>query len=286
MRELLLQRRIRVREREVPPPLVRPRPVVDHIAGEVIVPCAHHIEKKRLLHVDEHRKVIRRDRNAPLGVSVQFVGDAIDRELLLRPQVLRQRIVLVFRPKCSLVLEFEVHRVLNRRDLVVVVTRRPRHDRPLVHLLAVRGVERRRLLERATLSQFIGAEIGVLIPQLLILRELVEHLAPLTVPFGMLGLVEDLFGHVARTYHRAGHDARYLPSRSRKAEDIPRQHTHTLPRLLHRSGGFARLRIVDDDKLRADGATVRLLVLHAANASRDAGDAHKHPRRFRTRDGR
>ena len=125
MCELHLQRWIGIREGEVPPPLVRPRTVVDQIAREVIVPSAHDEEEQRLLHVDEHRDVVRRDRDTPLGVPVQLVHNAVDGELFFRSQVLRKRIVLVFRVERRLVGQLEVHRVLNRADLVVVVPRRP-----------------------------------------------------------------------------------------------------------------------------------------------------------------
>ena len=151
-RELRLQGRIRLAQGEVPPPLVGPRPVVDHVAGEVIVPGAHDVKEQRLLHVDEHRDMVRRDGNRPLGVSVQLVHDSVDGQLLVRPQVLGERLVLVLSPERRLVGELQVHRMLDRRDLVVVVAVGPRHDRPLVHLRPMLPVKLGRPLERPALA--------------------------------------------------------------------------------------------------------------------------------------
>ena len=148
------------------------------------------------------------------------------------------------------------------------------------------GVECRRRLECAFLAQFVGAEVGVLVPQFLVLRHLVEHLAAFAVPFGVLRLVEDLFGHVARSNHRAGHDAGDLLPRPCESEDVARQHTHTLPGLLDRPRRLGGLRIVDHDELRTDRPPVRLLVLHATDAPRDARDAHQHTRGRRARNRR
>ena len=285
MRELPLEGRVRVRKRKVPPPLVWPRAVVDHAAREVVVPRAHDVEEKRLLHVDEHRDVVRRDGHAALGVSVQVVHDPVHGELLLGAQVLRQRVVLILGPERRLVRELQVHRVLDGRQFIMVVAGGPCHDRSLVHLGAVSPVEFRRLGERPPLAQLVGAEVGVAVPKLIVLRELVEHLAPLPVPFGMLRAVEHLLGHVAGADDGAGHHAGDLASGAGEAEDIAREDANALAGLLGGAGGLARLRVVHDHELRADGAPVGALVLHAANASRYAGDAHDRARRGRAHDG-
>ena len=137
----------------------------------------------------------------------------------------------------------------------------------------MRGVERGRLLERSFLPQFVGAEVGVAVPQLLVLRELVEHPAPLAVPLRVLRAVEHLLGHVAGADDRARHDARDLPARPCKTEDVARKNADALPRLLRRSSRLRCLRVVDNDKLRANRPPVGALVLHASDAPGDAGDA-------------
>ena len=45
LRECGLDGRVRVRQRELPPMLVRPRSLIDHRPGEIIVPRDHHVEQ-------------------------------------------------------------------------------------------------------------------------------------------------------------------------------------------------------------------------------------------------
>ena len=75
--------------------------------------------------------------------------------------------------------------------------------------------------------------------------------------------------------HREEMDAGAKVSWPGEAEDVAGEDADALPGLLHRSRRLARLRIVDDDELRADRATVGLLELHAANAARDARDPYE-----------
>ena len=60
-RELLLERHVRVIQREEATLLVRPLSVVDDAAREVVVPSDDAVEEHRLLDVDECRHVRRRD---------------------------------------------------------------------------------------------------------------------------------------------------------------------------------------------------------------------------------
>ena len=172
--------------------------------------------------------------------------------------------------------------MLHGGDLVVVEPGGPRHDSARIHFHLVFPVELGRLGERAFLAELVGAKVGVAVPQLLVPRHLVEHLAPLAVPLGVLRLVEYLLGHVSWADHRAGHDAGYLPARPGKAEYVPGEDADALARLLERPGRLARLRIVDHDELRADRPAVRLLVLHAAYASRYARHADEDSGRGRS----
>ena len=285
-RKLHLQRHVRVGEREEAPVLVGPLAVVDYASREVVVPRGDAVEEHRLLDVDERRQVRRRDGDAEPRVSVYARRDSVERQLLLGAQVLRQRLVLVLRPERGLVGELQVHRVLHGGELVVVEPRGPRDKRALVHLRSVAAVELGRLKERPLLAQLVGAQVGVLVPQRLVLREPVHHAAPLAVPLGVLRAVEHLLGHVAGADHGAGHHARDLAARPREAEDVARQHADALPRLLGRSRRLARLRVVHDDELGTDRAPVGALVLHAANASRYPGDADYRSGGSRARDCR
>ena len=215
----------------------------------------------------------RRDGDAEPRVSVDAGRHAVERQLLLGAQVLGERLVLVLRPERGLVGELQVHRVLHGGELVVVEPRGPRHDRALVHLRPVLAVELGRPQERPLLAQLVRAEVGVLVPQLLVLGEPVHHAAALPVPLRVLRAVEHLLGHVAGADHRAGHHARDLAAGTREAEYVAREDADALPRLLRRSRRLGCLRVVDDDELGSDSPPVGALVLHAANASRYSGDA-------------
>ena len=119
-------------------------------------------------------------------MAVQLVGNPINRQLLFRSEIFRQRVVLIFCPKRRLVGELEIHGMLNRRDLVVVVSGRPGNDRAFIHFRLMSRIESSRFLESSFLAKFIGTKIGIPVPKLLVSRKLIEHLAPLTVPFRVL----------------------------------------------------------------------------------------------------
>ena len=68
-RKLLLERDVRVVQREEPSLLVRPLAVVYDAPREIVVPRDGAVEEHRLLDIDERREVRRRDGNAKTGVS-------------------------------------------------------------------------------------------------------------------------------------------------------------------------------------------------------------------------
>ena len=141
-------------------------------------------------------------------------------------------------------------------------------------------------LECTFLAKLIRPKICITIPKFLISRKLINHLAPLTVPFRMFCLVENLLRHISRTDDSAWHYSRYLFTRSCKSKNVTCKHTNTLSRLLDRASRFACLRVIDNDELRANGSAVRLFELHAANSPCNACHANNHARRGGASNGR
>ena len=90
----------------------------------------------------------------------------------------------------------------------------------------------------------------------------------------MLASIEDLVRHVARTNDRAWHDTGDFLARTCKTENVADQDADAFLRLLDRAGAFRGLRVIDDDKARANAPTVLTFELHAADASGDAGNAN------------
>ena len=147
-------------------------------------------------------------------------------------------------------------------------------------------VEVGRRLEVAVRAERLGADVGVLLPELHVLRHLVEHLRPLAVPVGMRLPVEDGVGHVAGADDGAGHDAGYLLPRSGETEDVPGKHPDALPRLLQTSRRLRGLGVVDDDEAGTDVAPVGALVFHAADSPGDPRHADDDAGRRTPGDGR
>ena len=71
-RRRLADGRPHISQREVRPPLLRPRPVVDDVAREALLPRTEHPEQHLLLHVDEHREVITAEWHFAAAITVEF----------------------------------------------------------------------------------------------------------------------------------------------------------------------------------------------------------------------
>ena len=56
-------------------------------------------------------------------------------------------------------------------------------------------------------SQSLGANLGVALPEGFVRRKRIDHSRSLAVPFGMLVAIENVVGHVAGANDGAGHDA-------------------------------------------------------------------------------
>jgi hypothetical protein len=82
------------------------------------------------------------DRHVATDVSVQLRGYLVGRQHLLAFS-LDDRLVLVFREERGLIAQLQVHGVLDRGQLVLVVALRPGDHGPGIHLLAVLAIEGR-----------------------------------------------------------------------------------------------------------------------------------------------
>jgi hypothetical protein len=120
---------------------------------------------------------------------------------------IRQRLVLILGKESRLVLQPEIHGMLNRRCLVLVVAFRPRHDGTFVHQFPVLLVEGCGFGQPLFLPQTLCSDLSILLPQLLVGRERIDHLRPLALPLRMLVAVQNPVGHILRSDDRAGHDA-------------------------------------------------------------------------------
>ena len=93
--------------------LLGPRAILQHRPGEVLRPRRHGVEEERLLDVHERRHPVAGERYPPLRQTVHLAGDLVHGEHHLVAHVLRQRIVLVLAHERRLVLELQIHGVLQ-----------------------------------------------------------------------------------------------------------------------------------------------------------------------------
>ncbi|KKL53193.1 hypothetical protein LCGC14_2277880, partial [marine sediment metagenome] len=149
--------------------------------------------------------------------AVDLLGDLVSRENLLL-SLLHHRLVLVLGEERRLVLELQVHRVLDGRQLVGVVPGLPCGLRAGVHLVPVFAVELRGLSAAAFTAEALGPDSGVLIPQVGVGRKGVQHLRPLALPLWVLLAVEEAVGHVAGADDGAGHEPSDLDARPGQAQ--------------------------------------------------------------------
>lgn len=115
--------------------------VVDDVAGEVGLPRGHHVEQHLLLHVDEGRQVLALHRHLAAAAAVGLAGDVVGVERLGLARLLDQRLVLILSPESGLILEIQIHGMLDGTDLVRVMALGPGHHGPLIHFLAMLSVE-------------------------------------------------------------------------------------------------------------------------------------------------
>jgi hypothetical protein len=256
--------------------------IVEDVAGEVILPGGHNVEEQAGLHVDEHRDVVAADRHLAALHAVELARDLVCGELVRLGGFLWQRLVLVLGEERRLVLKLQVHRVLDRGEFVMVEPLRPGNNGSLIHRFPVGAVELGGFIARVAQTQALRANFGVPLPELLIGGERVDHPGPLAVPLRVLVAVQDVVGHVAGADDRAGHDARDLVARTGQAEDGAGQDALARGTLRERPRRLIGLRVVKHHQRRPHGLAVGPLVLHAANAARDAGDLDDRPARLAT----
>ena len=109
--------------------------------------------------------------------------------------------------------------MLKRRNLVFVVPLRPRHAGARVHLPLADAVELIRCGGALSGSLAFAAELGVLAPQSIFGRPLVDELRPLALPRRMPSTIKEPIGEIVRADHGDRAEARDLLPRPGKAED-------------------------------------------------------------------
>jgi len=138
--------------------------------------------------------------------------------------------------------------VLDGREFVGVVPFRPGDHGPGVHLGPVPAVKLGRLAPVAVVAETVGPNLRVLLPELLVRGERIDHLGPLALPFGVLVAVENLVGQVTGADDRARHDAGYLLARPGQVEDGAVERLQARSGLLVAAGRFVRLRVVEGER--------------------------------------
>jgi hypothetical protein len=130
--------------------------------------------------------VVAADRHHATLHAIDLLGHLVRSEFVFLSGVFRQRLVLVLGEERGLVLQLQVHRVLDGRDLVVVETFVPGDHRPVVHRFPVLAVKLGRVRQTAFGPQTFGADLSVPGPQLFVRRERVHHFRAFPVPLRML----------------------------------------------------------------------------------------------------
>ena len=208
--------RPRLKERHA---LVGPRTIRDHVPAERITPRGHEPEQHPVLDVHERgdpvvvgRHRAARQRRHPAG-ELPLVE-------LVTLNVVGQRLVLVLGEERRITaVDAEVPCVLDRRQLVVVVPLGPRHPAAGVHRLPPAGVELVRLRRARPRPLPAAAELGVLMPEILGRRPVVDELRPLALPRRVAGPVEKPVGQVVGPDHRDRAEAGDLRPRAGQAQD-------------------------------------------------------------------
>jgi hypothetical protein len=87
--------------------------------------------------------------------------------------------------------------------------------------------------------------LGILLPQLFVGGEGIDHLRALALPLGVLLAVENAVGHVVGPHDRERHQSRDLAPRPGQAQDRPREDLFPGRGLAGRPRRFIRLRIIE-----------------------------------------
>jgi len=100
--------------------LIRERPVVEKVPGKAVLPGGHEPEEYIGLHVEEHCDAVASDRHLAVLHEVELAGNLIRRQFVVAGGFRGQRFVLILGEEGGFVLALQVHRVLDRGQLVVV----------------------------------------------------------------------------------------------------------------------------------------------------------------------
>jgi len=126
------------------PFLIGPGAVIEHIPGKIPLPSAQHPEQGLLLDVDkqgQHRAI---GRDYIAFAAIEFGGDFLRVKHILAFG-LHDRLVLVLGKEGGFIPEPQVHRMLDGRQFILVVTLRPGDNRPGIHFFSVLTIELRGL---------------------------------------------------------------------------------------------------------------------------------------------
>ena len=168
----------------------------------------------------------------------------------------------------------QIPRMLDCRELVVVLPLRPRHTRAGIHHRLVGGVEGVSSCGALSSALALTPHLGILSPQLISGRPLVDQLRPLALPRRMPHPVEQTVGQVVRTNHRDGGNPCDFLARPSEPEDRTREDAFTGCHLRRAPAALIRLRIIYEAKVRSYRASIGPRVTDATDATRDASDTH------------
>ena len=125
----------------------------------------------------------------------------------------------------------------------------------------------------------VAPQLGVLAPQIVPVRPLVDELRPLALPRGMTIPVEEPVGEIVGLDYRDRAEAGDPRTGAGEPEDGTRQDLLAGGDLRGAGRRLVGLRIIHKHQRRPDAAAVRLGVLDAADAAGDPSDADRGPGR-------
>ena len=164
--------------------------------------------------------------------------------------------------------------MLYRRQFVVVLSFRPRHPRAGIHRRLLAGIERISSCRTFTATLALASHLGVLAPEFISGRPLVDEFGAFTLPRRVPHPVEQPVGQVIGTDHRDGGQARDLLARPSKPEDRTREDAFTGSHLRRAPAALIRLRIIYEAEVRSYRASIGPRVTDATDTARDASDTH------------
>ena len=151
---------------------------------------------------------------------------------------------------------------------------RPRHPRAGIHRRLIGSVESVGGSRPFTATLALAPHLGVLAPEFISGRPLVDEFGAFTLPRRMPHPVKQPVGQVVRTDHRDGGKSCDLLARPSKPEDRTREDAFTGSHLRRAPAALIRLRIIYEAEVRSYRASIGPRVTDATDTARDASDTH------------